>query len=67
LAFLRPSVLLYLLCHSIDVLRLPLEILDIACAVLIVLLGLARALFVLLGDFLDLTGVRQDELIVFLE
>ena len=67
MALLRPSVLLYLLSHSIDVLRLPLQILDIACAVLIVLLGLAWALFVLRGHFLDLTGVRQDELIVFLE
>jgi hypothetical protein len=67
LALLRPSVLLYLLCHSIYVLRLPFQILYIACAVLIALLGLAGALFVLRGHFLDLTGVRQDELIVFLE
>jgi hypothetical protein len=67
LALLRPSVLLYLLCHSIYVLRLPFQILYIACAVLIALLGLAGALFVLRGHFLDLTGVRQDELIVFLK
>jgi hypothetical protein len=64
---LRPSVLLNLLCHSIYVLRLPFQILYIACAVLIVLLGLAGAFFVLRGHFLDFTGVRQDELIAFLE
>ena len=67
MALLRSIVQLYLLCHSIDVLRLPLQILDVALAVLIVLLGLARALFVLRGHFLDLAGVRQDELIVLLK